>query len=480
MEARRKRKEEKKERERMENDLRVARIVDMQLSHRWGSLRQQQEISSKKDRSRRKKKLQRKLRRREEPSEPEFDEEVEALRADTERMELCPNSSSTNDDNCAAPAITPLTRTARKMYSTSRGRGRPRKMLPLKPYNIASEIVPEAGPDARARSIRNAKEQLKTLDYKEVKDLCKREQVPYIRKQQAIANLVEHRAPRAFGRDRMAPPATHPPPLPVITESSSEAASSSDVFDEGSGSDEWSNWPVERLWGICRGLIRERKKQVGVNCKLEASLRWVVFALPKRGGIRWGHKFLNDWTSWCLDHDDGFNSASCCVYVAISPFCKAVYIGKTERNLDTRWGEHLRKCGQGGPGNHFRRWLSSYGKENYVLLSLIGAPVHELLAVENFYIRHWCPILNTVGRKCSNSPRRRRGKRERRKCPVDKQETCAEVRIISFCVNNGKGSMQLNNLLIEQDRNQIRNFTLASSGGTSWYDGWKRVKRLFG
>ncbi|GBG80836.1 hypothetical protein CBR_g31392 [Chara braunii] len=231
-EEKQRRREERKQREKLENDLRVAKIIDMQLSKRWGSVRAVQNQEEKQERKRRKKTLQHKLRRRSSREEIGTDEEIAAISAGIEHMELGSSASSEKDES---PAQTPLTRTARRMYGSGKCRGRPHTFS-VAPRNITKEIVPTPGPDACGRFVREQKLMLETLDYKEVKELCKKEHIPYVCKQQAIEDLVERCVAAALGRTKQAPSpamrATDP-----VSSSTDIASSSSEEAGESSDSE---------------------------------------------------------------------------------------------------------------------------------------------------------------------------------------------------------------------------------------------------
>ncbi|GBG62866.1 hypothetical protein CBR_g34238 [Chara braunii] len=226
------RREERKQREKLENDLRVARIIDVQISKRWGSVRAVQNKEDKQERKRRKKTLQCKLRQRPPREVFDSDEEVAVISAGTEHMELSSSASSGNDE---FPASTPLTRTARRMYGSAKRIGGSHT-FPVAPRNIAKEITSTPGPDARGRFVQDHKMMLESLDYKEVKELCKKEHVSYVRKHQAIEDLAEKCAAAAFGRPKVVPPpatcATDP-----ISSSTDIGSSSSDDAGESSDSE---------------------------------------------------------------------------------------------------------------------------------------------------------------------------------------------------------------------------------------------------
>ncbi|GBG63813.1 hypothetical protein CBR_g39597 [Chara braunii] len=224
------RKREKRECEIRENELSIARIIDMQFSRRWGVGRQERGDEQKRDRMKKKRTLQRKL-RRPHPEDLNTEDEVAEIQVATESMAI--SSATSEDEEILSPVITPLTRTARKMYGSAKGRGRPR--LPLAPRNITKEIVPEVRPDARAHFIRNTKEQLETLDYKEVKEICRREQVPYIRKQQAITDIAERRAAKVVDHRKASPAA--PNSVATSVSSSDTASSSTEASEEDGESD---------------------------------------------------------------------------------------------------------------------------------------------------------------------------------------------------------------------------------------------------
>ncbi|GBG86419.1 hypothetical protein CBR_g41415 [Chara braunii] len=229
-EEKQRQREEKRQCEKLENDLRVARIIDTQISKRWGPVRAVQNQEEKQGRKKRKRTLHRKLRPLQPREGTDTEEEIAAINAGTEHMEL---GSSTSSEDEVSPAPTPLTKTSRKMYGTGRRRGRPHT-FPVAPRNIAKEIVPTPGPDARGRFVREQKLMLETLDYKEVKEICKKEHVPYVRKHQAIEDLAERRAAAAFGRMKQAPtPATHA--SDPISSSTDTASTSSE--EEGDSSE---------------------------------------------------------------------------------------------------------------------------------------------------------------------------------------------------------------------------------------------------
>ncbi|GBG64930.1 hypothetical protein CBR_g48678 [Chara braunii] len=239
--AREERRRERKKHEQEVNDQRIARIINLQMSRRWGAIRQEQEVEGRRERQRKTRTMKRKLRQRIASNDLDTEDEVVALSASTERIDL--SSESEEERVATTPGIMPLTNSARRMYGVGKtcGRpqktcGRPRKTLGVRPRNLSQEIVPGSGPDARERYIKETKDFLFSLDYKEMKDICKREQVSYIRKNQAIADIAERRAAKKFEKNRLITTGQKAQPEPSTDNGTDPSTSSSEVSEDDSDS----------------------------------------------------------------------------------------------------------------------------------------------------------------------------------------------------------------------------------------------------
>ncbi|GBG76794.1 hypothetical protein CBR_g23009 [Chara braunii] len=226
-----------------------------------------------------------------------------------------------------------------------------------------------------------------------------------------------------------------------------------------------------------------REQGNGIVPEIEAVFRTVVVSLSIRGCIPWARKFTPDWATLCARDEDFLGKPHPCVYAAISPICKSIYIGRTGRSADVRWAEHVRKSGDEGTGTaRFHRWLKRFGAHNYVLIPICHAEPDQLPAIEEFCIRRWSPALNTFGARStgSGSRRRRRGRKEREKARKGQRSNQTPVELLNFWISNGKKTCGLVNLLTEQVRVGNVCFSLFSTEGRGWVDKWKTVRRLFG
>ncbi|GBG80947.1 hypothetical protein CBR_g31504 [Chara braunii] len=184
------------------------------------------------------------------------------------------------------------------------------------------------------------------------------------------------------------------------------------------------------------------------------------------------------------DIDEGFVDAGSVVYILASPTCKALYVGKTCKDVDVRWREHISRCDRRSKDTHLYRWWQCFGKESYVLLSVETCRDEELIAFKQLYIHRWNPALNTNGlrRKRNRRNKKQRGKRERQRGQhglISEQKGRSQIPV-KIQVNEGAENVNVFNALTELEKRRTRKFTLRSAGGNTWTDGWKKICRAFG
>ncbi|GBG61919.1 hypothetical protein CBR_g26083 [Chara braunii] len=175
-----------------------------------------------------------------------------------------------------------------------------------------------------------------------------------------------------------------------------------------------------------------------------------------------------------------------CVYVIISPWYKQCYVGMTERNLVSRWNEHVSCARQGDRkrGRNLYNWLGKVGALAYVAIPLcFSNDRRELEAIDRTLIRTWSPSLNLKGVGKGNGKRRRRGKRERRKKVKGKNErtNSSRSRILELCEEGDEPTVRAVDLLRKLSREKPKqDVRISCNGGAAWVDGWRVVRCLFG
>ncbi|GBG87364.1 hypothetical protein CBR_g45424 [Chara braunii] len=224
-EERRLKKEEKKRREQQENDERVAKIVNMQFSRKWGGAMERMGPDSSPETSRqhrRYRKASRRGRRHRRTAYASVDsDDLSEISEQTRKLSISEKrkrpSTVTEDSSSTSPSTTPLKlNRARDLYLKSPVRSAPRakpssakkmkttlqattlKKLREKSDPAVKGAARGQGAGSRNQFVKDILEYLDGLDYCVVQKMCKKEKIRYVRKGQAIAALAEKRAHVAY------------------------------------------------------------------------------------------------------------------------------------------------------------------------------------------------------------------------------------------------------------------------------------------
>ncbi|GBG86087.1 hypothetical protein CBR_g40990 [Chara braunii] len=227
-EEKRLRKEEKRKQEQEENDQRLARIVNIQFSKRYGMKHERlggkysPEVGKSRTRCRREQRALRKHRGYHGSSESESDDAISAIGQRSGSLALTDKRKRTTtteeEESESSPAATPLmqirVRRGRPLSSTKASKKMKNTMKPITMRTLRGGNDPTlkgastgSGPGAREQFKLDTEKYLDGLDYREVQRLCKSAGVIYVRKGQVVAALAEHRAQLANGRGTVQPPA---------------------------------------------------------------------------------------------------------------------------------------------------------------------------------------------------------------------------------------------------------------------------------
>ncbi|GBG78641.1 hypothetical protein CBR_g27867 [Chara braunii] len=215
-EAKRRKKEERKRIEQKENEERLARIVDIQFSKRWGGAREDRGANSSPEYKKCRRRLRRANRRAKHGrrcthSESDNEEEIAAIRGRTEELTLTDKrkraTTTEEDSSLSSLANTPLQRSRRGLPPRTARSAKKMKTI-LQPITLkrlrekgdpgVKGAAAKVGAGARQQFVNETIRHLDNLDYRQVQKMCKHAGVPYIRKGQVVAALAEERARVAY------------------------------------------------------------------------------------------------------------------------------------------------------------------------------------------------------------------------------------------------------------------------------------------
>ncbi|GBG73081.1 hypothetical protein CBR_g12797 [Chara braunii] len=324
-----------------------------------------------------------------------------------------------------------------------KARKTPTKFSPKK-GTLKCKIPTSTEKGGKAKYIGDNIRQLETRTATDLKRICRRTEVEYGNKLVAAVNIAEKLAQEAYG------------------ENDNDGEAENVTLKTGE---------------------EERKTMVEYGGNLEEMLCATVIMLTTEGWVRWLTKFVKTWESMYKDWGTTFLAKYTGIYVLASPKCRAQYIGRTGRDMGTRWREHTSATRRGEKTTHLYKWWRSFGAESYVILPVDAGAKEDLALLEQMYIKRWSPVLNTCGKIKGSARKRgnnRKGKWERNRDALHQPEG-STVRVVRFkCSKDDEWSVSALNLLKHLEKVGKRQFILHSTGGNSWADGWKKVKSMFG
>ncbi|GBG42825.1 hypothetical protein CBR_g76335, partial [Chara braunii] len=203
------------------------------------------------------------------------------------------------------------------------------------------------------------------------------------------------------------------------------------------------------------------------------------------GRVKWLAKYTASWIKLYNEYGPDFLDKRKRVYTISSPRCRASYIGQTSRDVNVRWKEHIVASTRDGKNTHLYHWWRVFGSESYVMLPVDEEAAHNLLELEQLYIRKWSPTLNVSGvtRKSRWTRKPRKGKVERERAWSKKQRTEGEgkvVEVIRFrLTEEDEWRIDALKVLDDAEQRKMRTLQLHSMGGNSWIKGWKKVRTTY-
>ncbi|GBG86655.1 hypothetical protein CBR_g41717 [Chara braunii] len=291
----------------------------------------------------------------------------------------------------------------------------------------------KTGSAGKAKFMVENMRQLADFHADDLKRLCRREELEYGNKMQAVINVAEKRAEEAYDEE--------------IAESTPPAGSRDDTADS-----------AESTIGL----------------------------LGATGRIRWLKKYIAAWVKLYNKYGPEFMDKHRGVYTLCSPRCRASYIGQTSRDVNVRWKEHIVASVRDKRNTHLYRWWRTFGAESYVMLPVDEEATHNLIDLEQLYIKKWSSVLNVSGvsKKSRRKKKQRKGKNERQRArsgePLSKHEGSA-VEVIQFRTSEeNEWHADALKVLDEAEQRKMRTLHLYSTGGNSWIKGWKRMRKTYG
>ncbi|GBG88904.1 hypothetical protein CBR_g48516 [Chara braunii] len=135
---------------------------------------------------------------------------------------------------------------------------------------------------------------------------------------------------------------------------------------------------------------------------------------------------------------------------------------------------------------HLYCWWRVFGSESYMMLPIDEEATHNLVDLEQLYIKKWSPAFNVSGvnKKSRRKNKQRKGKKEQQRArsgePLSKGEGSV-LEVIKFRLSEAdEWHVDALKVLDDAEQRKMRTLHLYSTGGNSWIKGWKKVKNTYG
>ncbi|GBG77497.1 hypothetical protein CBR_g23942 [Chara braunii] len=326
----------------------------------------------------------------------------------------------------ATTKTTPKTKTGKKRE----GQTTPKSYTPRR-GTPKTKIAVELGAAGCAKFIEDNMRHLAEFQAEDLKRMCRREDVQYGNKVIAMINIAEKRAEEAY-----------------------------DVEETDASGNEGSAEEVEGVEG----------DEAKYDFTIKVLYRTVVTLMGVTGQVKWLSKYTASWLRLYNKHGISYLEVHKGVYALTSPRCRAQYIGQTNRDVNTRWREHMNARGRKEKNTHLYQWWRSFGAESYTILPVDEGEAQELVQLEQLYIRRWSPSLNTnrINKRQKRKKKARRGKPERVRQRGGKEPRCwgQEVEIVKFRSSEDEAwQSSIRKILEEKEGEGERTFQLFTTGG---------------